>query len=151
MKRLPVLGRAGAALAVLALLALLALLAAGCSSSAAKPPVAIPGRVAEKGREDDTAGGAAVRVAMDSGDDYFSPTYIKVSPGARVTLDITNTGTIAHTFTIDSAHIDKAFGRRGDKATVTVVMPAAGHALVFYCKYHREAGMQGALYSAPAP
>jgi plastocyanin len=137
-------------LAVLALAG--ALLAAGCSNrSAAKPPVAITGRVVEKGRADDTAEGAEVHVAMDSGDNYFSPTYVKASPGARVTLDITNVGTIAHTFTIDSAHIDKVFGRKGDKATVTVVMPPAGQALVFYCKYHREAGMQGALYSTPAP
>jgi plastocyanin len=86
---------------------------------------------------------------MDSGDDYFSPTSIKGRPGARVTLDITNVGTIAHTFTIDSARIDRTFGRKGDRTTVTVVVPAAGQALVFYCKYHREEGMQGALYSAP--
>lgn len=142
MKPLAALGLAGT---------LLALLAAGCSGgSPAKPPVAITGRVVEKGREDDTARGTEVRVAMDSGDDYFSPTYLKARPGARVTLDITNVGTIAHTFTIDSAHIDKVFGRKGDRATVTVVMPAAGQALVFYCTYHREAGMQGALSSAPA-
>jgi len=86
---------------------------------------------------------------MDSGDDYFSPTYIKARPGARVTLDITNVGTIAHTFTIDSAHIDRTFGRKGDRTSVSVVGPAPGQALVFSCKYHREEGMQGALYSAP--
>jgi plastocyanin len=105
------------------------------------------GRVIEKARVDDTAKGSDVTVALDSGDDYFSPTYVKVAPGAHVTFAITNTGTITHTFTIDSAHIDKAFGRKGDKATVTVVAPAAGQALVFYCKYHQQEGMQGALYS----
>jgi plastocyanin len=105
------------------------------------------GRVVEKARVDDTALGSQVTVAIDSGDNYFSPTYVKVAPGAHVTFDITNTGTIAHTFTVDSANVDKAFGRKGDKATVTVVAPGAGQSLVFYCKYHRDVGMQGALYS----
>jgi plastocyanin len=135
-------------LAALALVGALALLGAGCTT-APLPPVAMTGRVIEKGRTDVTAAGSDVRLAMDSGDDYFSPTYIKARPGARVTLDITNTGTIAHTFTIDSAHIDRTFGRKGDRTTVSVVVPAAGQALVFYCKYHRDEGMQGALYSAP--
>jgi plastocyanin len=111
--------------------------------------VPITGRVVEKGREDDTARGAELRLTMDSGDDYFSPTYIKAVPGARVTIDITNVGTIAHTFTIDAANIDRAFGHKGDRATVSVVVPGVGQALIFYCKYHREAGMQGAIYSAP--
>ena len=65
-----------------------------------------------------TAAGSDVRLAMDSGDDYFSPTYIKARPGARVTLDITNIGTIAHTFTIDLAHIDRTFGRKGHSGSV---------------------------------
>jgi len=125
-----------------------AMLGASCRS-APPPPVAMTGRVVEKGREDVTARGSDVRVGMDSGDDYFSPTYLKARPGARATLDITNVGTIAHTFTIDPAHIGRTFGRKGDQTTVSVVVPAAGQALVFYCKYHREAGMQGALYSAP--
>jgi plastocyanin len=129
-----------------------ALVLASCSSGP-KPPVPMSGRVIEKARLDDTAKGAEVTVAIDSGDDYFSPTYIKVAPGAHVTFDITNTGSIAHTFTIDpssinSTHVDRSFGRKGDTATVSVVAPAAGQALVFYCKYHREAGMQGAVYSA---
>ena len=117
---------------------------AACSA-APLPPVPMSGRVIEKARLDATAKGSEVTVAIDSGDDYFSPTYIKVAPGAHVTFDITNTGTIAHTFTIDSAQIDRSFGRKGDRATVRVVAPAAGQALVFYCKYHQAVGMQGAL------
>jgi plastocyanin len=133
-------------LAALALVG--AMLGAGCTT-APLPPVAMTGRVVEKGRADVTAAGGDVRLAMDSGDDYFSPTYVTARAGARVTLDITNVGTIAHTFTIDSAHIDRTFGRKGDRTTVSVVVPAAGQALVFSCKYHRDEGMQGALYGAP--
>jgi plastocyanin len=135
----------------LAALGLAAALALVSCSAGPKPPVPMTGRVIEKGRVDDTARGADVTVAVESGDDSFSPTYVKVAPGAHVTFDITNTGTITHTFTIDptlsTPGIDKAFGRKGDKATVSVVAPAAGQALVFYCKYHQQEGMQGALYS----
>ncbi len=127
---------------------LFALVASACSNGPA-PPVPMSGRVVEKGRLDETARGVAFTVAIDSADDYFSPTYIKAAPGAQVTIDITNSGGIAHTFTIDELGIDKSFGRKGDKATVRVVAPAAGKSLVFYCKYHRDAGMQGAIYSAP--
>lgn len=131
----------------LATLGLAGLLAAASCSSGPKPPVAISGHVIDKGRVDDTNLGAQVTVPIDSGDDYFSPTFVKVAPGVAVTFEITNVGTIAHTFTIDSAHIDKSFGRKGDKATVSVVAPGAGQSVVFYCKYHLEAGMQGAIYS----
>lgn len=132
-----------------AALSLMAVLAASCGSSGPPPPASIAGRVIDKGAQDDTAKGAAFTLTITSGDDYFSPTYIKAAPGARVTVEIDNTGSIAHTFTIDEQNIDRSFGKAGDRATVTVVAPGPGRTLVFYCKYHRDAGMQGAIFTAP--
>jgi len=126
--------------------ALLLLVVAACSSGPT-PPVAIPGRVVDKGRVDNTSG-RPFSVEIQSGDDWFSPTWVKGAPGVTVTVAVTSVGDTAHTFTIDSQHIDVVLGGRGDKRTVSVTLPPPGQPLVFYCKYHREVGMQGAFYSS---
>lgn len=126
------------------LLALL-LVAAACSGSGPPPPVAIPGRVVDKARVDHSGGPFSLEVS--SGDDWFSPTWVKGAPGATVTVTVTSVGDTAHTFTIDSEHIDVVLGARGDRRTVSVTIPQSGQPLVFYCKYHRTVGMQGAFYS----
>jgi len=128
--------------AVVALL----VVAAACSSGGVRPPVAIPGRAVDKGRVDNT--GRPFSLEISSGDDWFSPTWVKGSPGVTVTVRITSVGVTAHTFTIDAQHIDVVLGARGDKRTVSVTMPPPGQPLVFYCKYHRSVGMQGAFYSS---
>jgi plastocyanin len=131
--------RAATALVLVALLSV-------CCSSAARPPVSIPGRVIDRGYLDATAKGQEATVTINSADSYFSPTFIRAAPGARVRVSVVNTGVVAHTFTIDALHIDAAFGKKGDTTTVDVTVPS-GNPLVFYCKYHQAAGMQGAIYS----
>jgi plastocyanin len=74
---------------------------------------------------------------------YFQPTVLKGTPGQKVTLELDNEGSVEHTFTVDSQGIDKQL-QPGDEAKVTVTIPKSG-AVSFYCKFHKNEGMAGAL------
>lgn len=85
--------------------------------------------------------GAEAKVELD--DDYFEPTVLEGRAGQKVTLELENEGQVAHTFTIDSERIDQNL-EPGEDAKVTVTIPKSG-TVSFYCKYHKSAGMAGAL------
>ncbi|HWD09985.1 MAG TPA: cupredoxin domain-containing protein [Actinomycetota bacterium] len=129
-----------------AVAAALACIAAACSSGP-PGPVSLPGAVINKGTADVAAAGQNATVTITTGDDWFDPTFVKVAPGARLTVHLVDAGTVTHTFTIDGQHIDVVQDRKGQKDTVTVTMPADGKPVDFYCKYHQSAGMQGAFYT----
>jgi hypothetical protein len=59
-----------------------------------------------------------------------------------ITLRVHNDGVILHNLSIPSLHIDMDM-TSGQTITVHVLMWKAS--LVFFCKYHRGAGMLGAL------
>ena len=105
-------------------------------------PVEVDGANTVKGQED-ASGKKNVDVAISIGDYFYGPTFLKVDPGAKITIAANNDGTHAHTFTVDPAKVDKLI--RADKsAKLTVTMPKAG-ALRFYCTFHPS--MAGAFYS----
>lgn len=128
----------------------LGLVAFGCGDSSSStsttnaasssPPVSLAGKVEDHGTKDL---GSATVVAVEMGDTYFDPTFIKAKPGEVVTVNLSNEGQMPHTFTIDDHGVDQEVDP-GQKATVTVTMPASGD-LVFYCRFHRASGMQGAF------
>lgn len=153
-------------LAALALAAALALSACGSSSSdagsdtgsqaggasaasttapAGQAPVALSGKVNDHGTKDLSGDGATPTLSMELDDDYFSPTYVQVAPGAKVTVELENEGAMAHTFTIDGQGIDQKV-EPGKKAKVTVTIPQSG-SLAFLCDFHVKAGMQGAFFT----
>ena len=76
-------------------------------------------------------------------DYYFDPTVLKGKPGSSVTLELKNEGSVEHNFTIDSQSIDKDL-EAGEDAKVSVTIPKSG-SISFYCKYHKNMGMAGAL------
>jgi plastocyanin len=127
-------------------------LAAGCGSSSSSSGPTSTEASSEGGGQTTVAGveandhgtttvGDEAKLELD--DDYFEPTVLEGKPGQKVTLELENEGKLAHTFTIDSERIDKNL-EPGDEAKVTVTMPKSG-SLSFYCKYHKSAGMAGAL------
>jgi plastocyanin len=81
------------------------------------------------------------KVELD--DYYFEPTVLKGSPGQKVTLELENEGSAEHSFTVDAQGIDKEL-QPGDEAKVAVTIPKSG-AVSFYCKFHKNEGMAGAL------
>jgi plastocyanin len=116
--------------------------ASGTASSApsGSAAVSLPGKVNDHGTKAVTDGG---ELEMELDDFYFGPTFVTGPAGAKVTIDLSNEGQKNHTFTIDSAKIDTQVNP-GQKATVEVTLPASG-TLAFYCKFHIDAGMQGAF------
>ena len=89
------------------------------------------------------------KVELD--DYYFEPTVLKGSPGQKITLELENEGSAEHTFTVDAQGVDQEL-QPGDEAKVTVTIPKSG-AISFYCKFHKDEGMAGALVangSSPA-
>ncbi|MBV9951078.1 MAG: cupredoxin domain-containing protein [Acidimicrobiia bacterium] len=78
-------------------------------------------------------------------DFYFGPAFIKAKPGSTVKVELHNEGSVAHTFTIDSAHVDETL-KPDAKMTVTVKVPSSG-SLQYYCRFHRAQGMQGGFVS----
>jgi plastocyanin len=108
------------------------------------PPVTLSGTVNDKGTKD-LAGDD--ELALDLGDFYFGPTYVKAAPGATVKVELTNSGQAPHTFTIDDPKVDVTV-KAGEDGTATVKLPASGP-LAFYCTFHKAQGMQGAFYFAP--
>ena len=74
---------------------------------------------------------------------YFQPAKVQGAGGKTLTLELTNTGTVEHNFTLDEQNVDRDV-EPGEEGEVTVTVPDSGQ-LVFYCKYHRQRGMTGLL------
>ena len=141
MRRLITPSIAAVALTVAAL-TVPALAVGATTADSKKPPVKLSGTVINKGTK--TVKGAAIK--MDADEFYFRPTFVKAKAGATVAVTITNKGSAPHTFTIDAQDIDRDLDP-GDKVTVDVTLPANGKPAVFYCRFHKASGMQGAFYS----
>ena len=104
-----------------------------CPASAGLPPSTnIHGTVAASGNQ----------LSIEASDFFFSPTCVSGVHSGAVTLIVHNGGVTLHNVSIPSLHIDMDM-TPGQTITVHVLMGKAP--LVFFCKYHRGAGMLGAL------
>jgi plastocyanin len=124
---------------------------AGVSSSpAAGAPVALTGAVTNKGTKDLSSMGTSVHFSLKADNEggsefYFNPTFLKIAPGAKITVELENEGNKKHNFTITALHVDQDLAP-GQKKTITFTLPSNG-AVNFFCEYHRALGMQGAFFS----
>ena len=100
----------------------------------------LPGAVNDKGTASVAATGT---VTVD--DEYFSPTCLTGASGT-VTLTLHNRGHLLHNFSVPEQNIDVDIP---SGQTVTVKVTVAGKPVHFFCKYHRDAGQQGALLPSP--
>ncbi|HEY3722657.1 MAG TPA: cupredoxin domain-containing protein [Acidimicrobiia bacterium] len=147
-------------LAATALIAVVALGLSACGSSsstssgsskststtraAATTPVTLSGKVTNKGTKDVSTKSSPADVDMDLYSFYFEPTFVKAAPGQQLTISLHNEGSVPHTFTVPSLNIDKEL-QPEQKMTVTVTVPMAG-SVPFYCRFHKDNGMQGAIF-----
>jgi plastocyanin len=106
------------------------------------PPVQLSGNVTDKGTKDAT-GKSSFEVEVD--DFYFNPTFIKATPGQKLSLEVKNEGKASHTFTSTELGIDKEL-KAGETATIDITVPNAD-ATVFFCRFHQGSGMRGAVYT----
>lgn len=115
---------------------------AGAGDAAAGATPTLEGAVNDEGSADATG---ADSVDVEIGDSFFSPTFVQADPGASLTVNVSNGGQASHTFTIDGTDVDEELAA-GDEVEVEVTVPEDGTA-VFYCRFHRGGGMQGAFFS----
>lgn len=113
------------------------------AKTTAKDPVTLSGTVTNKGTKDVSTKGA-VSMELELDNFYFEPTFIKVAPGQKLTLELKNEGSVPHTFTAPSLNIDKEL-QPDSKMDVTVTVPMSG-TVPFFCRFHKNQGMQGAIY-----
>jgi plastocyanin len=130
--------------------AFLVLLAAGCggssnSSSSSSESGGGGGKktIAGVPANDHGSKNVSGEAEVELDDFYFEPTVLRGKPGSQITLELKNEGSTEHNFSIDSQSIDKDV-EAGEDSKVTVTFPKSGE-LSFYCKYHKDMGMAGAL------
>ena len=80
---------------------------------------------------------------LELDDFYFEPTVLRGDPGSQVTLELKNEGEEEHNFSIDAQNVDEDVAP-GESATVKIKIPSSGE-ISFYCSYHKDRGMAGAL------
>lgn len=81
-------------------------------------------------------------VVIDAGDFFFSPTCVVNDVGDTITMTVSNSGGILHNVSVadQGIDIDIVAGE-----TIEVEFELSDEPLVFICKYHRTAGMVGAV------
>ena len=77
----------------------------------------------------------------------FSPARVEAAPGASVTFR--NDGQFAHTVTFEDGSYDSGPVMPGESATFAA--PATPGERRFFCAYHEETGMAGALVVTASP
>jgi len=117
----------------------------GPAGAKTSKPVNVDGKVNVKGTKDISSKSAAT-IDMEADDYYFEPTFVKVKPGEKVTIELENEGNASHTFTSDSLNIDQQVAP-GKKAKFTLTVPSDGTAFEFHCSFHQDMGMQGAFFT----
>ena len=76
------------------------------ASAKTTKPVTLDGKVNAKGTKD-LSGKATASLEVEADDYYFSPTFVKVQPGEKVTITLKNEGNTTHTFTSTGLDVDK--------------------------------------------
>lgn len=95
------------------------------------------------GEEEDTDPAVSQELTVEAFDYYFEPTALSVQLGAEVTIELTNAGTVSHSWTATDLDVEVEAGS-GDEASVTFVAPNEPGSYDFFCKFHPDE-MQGTI------
>ncbi|MGZ4737254.1 MAG: cupredoxin domain-containing protein [Acidimicrobiia bacterium] len=115
------------------------------TKAAPQAPVSLSGKVNNKGTKDISTKGSSTSVELETDDFYFNPTFIKVAPGQKIKVELKNEGSVPHTFTSPTLGVNQEL-QPDSNATVEVTVPASGNA-EFYCRFHKDNGMQGVMFT----
>jgi plastocyanin len=115
----------------------------GTGADTGAAPVKLNGSVNSHGSKD-LSGKSTASLGVEADDFYFSPTFLKATPGEKITVELHNEGKATHTFTTSDGSVDQTLAP-DSKATVTVTAPSSG-VLTYYCRFHQSRGMQGGVY-----
>ena len=95
------------------------------------------------GSEDETEAGTAQSLTVEAFDFYFDPTALAVDVGAEVTVELTNGGSVAHSWTAADLDVEVEAGS-GEESSVTFTAPNEPGSYDFFCKFHPD-DMQGTI------
>lgn len=120
-------------------------------NQAPSPPntVELPGPVNDHGT---TRLGDSTKLGVELHDFYFAPTYVEAAPsaaGRTLNATVVNGGSEVHTFTVEEVGVELEVPA-GEERQIDLTIPTGQPRLVYYCRYHRDRGMQGALFLAGA-
>ena len=125
----------------LALVIALMLVATACGGDEEGGTTTVGGKQANDHGSEDVSGEGELDLELD--DFYFSPTELTGTAGEQLTLHLENEGSTEHNLSVTEQNVDQDVEPDGT-AEVTVTFPESG-TLVFFCKYHQNMGMRGAL------
>lgn len=114
--------------ALIGMVAVLAVLGAAC------------GKSSSSSSGSGSSNGGTVSLKQGAGGLVFSPTSLTVKKGASV--DVSNVGSSAHTFTINGKGID-VVNDPGQSQKVTITLAPGTYP--FVCRFHEAQGMKGTL------
>lgn len=80
---------------------------------------------------------------MRTGLDFYSPTIIVTPPHTQMIIEMENESVRRHTFTAPALGVDREF-QAFDIQPFFVEVPGPG-TYVFYCRFHQDQGMRGAI------
>lgn len=95
------------------------------------------------GSEEENEPGTSQSLTVEAFDYYFDPTALAVQVGAEVTIDLTNDGSVAHSWTSSDLDVEVEAGS-GEDASVTFTAPGEPGSYDFFCKFHPDE-MQGTI------
>lgn len=95
------------------------------------------------GEDSDDSGGQEQSFTVQAFDNYFEPTSLQFEPGAEVTLELENSGSVSHSITIPDLDFE-AEAQSGDTIDNSFTAPSEPGSLDFYCKFHPDE-MEGTI------
>ena len=117
----------------------------GIALAAASALIVACGGDEEADSSDDVRDGATPdtlqTVEVTASDFSFTPGNLTANTGDPFDLVLTNDGNAPHTFTIDEFGVDAEVAA-GEETTVSVTPSESGE-FSFYCRFHRQQGMEG--------
>lgn len=89
------------------------------------------------GSEQETEPAVSESLTVEAFDFYFEPTSLAVEPGAAVTIELVNAGSVAHTWTSTDLDAELEVGS-GENGELTFTAPAEPGSFDFFCKFHPD-------------
>lgn len=111
--------------------------------------VAVLAVAAACGGDDEGGGAPPSAVGVKALDFLFQPAELTAEAGDTLTVEVENQGNVPHTFTIDELSVDEVLSP-GQSVTVSLT-PTQAATLSFYCRFHRDRGMEGVLRVSAGP
>lgn len=89
------------------------------------------------GQEQETEPAVSETLTVEAFDFYFEPTSLAVEPGAEVTIELINSGSVSHSWTSPDLDAEIEVGG-AESGELTFTAPAEPGSYDFFCKFHPD-------------